>query len=126
MPKVMHMNRRPRTLRIVALLAAYVVGLQALLLPLSVAAGGALGFTICSSVASVGSPQAPAGHDTGCPCAAGCGMQCGIHALAPPPQVAIADLARDADVAAASPLRTGVIHRPVIRGPQLPRPPPFV
>jgi hypothetical protein len=119
------MNRRPRTLRIIALLAAYVMGLQALLLPLSVAAGGSLSFTICSSVASVGSPQAPADHDTGCPCAAGCGMQCGAHALAPPPEVAIADLTRDADVAASLPLRIEVVHRPVVRGPQLPRPPPL-
>jgi hypothetical protein len=120
------MNRPRPALRIIALFAAYVMGLQALLLPLSVAAGGALGFTICSSVASVGSPQTPTGHDTGCPCAAGCGMQCGAHALAPPPQVAIAELTRDAHVAASLPPKIEIVHRPVVRGPQLPRPPPLV
>ena len=75
---------RPR--RIVALLAAYAVALQALLLPLTVAAGAAPAASLCTSVASNGT-QSPAGHAIGCPCAAGCGMQCCVGALAGPPQI---------------------------------------
>ncbi len=78
-----------RSRRIVALVAAYVIGLQAMLLPLSVAAGG-LFTPLCSGQASVGTAQTPLGHDNGCPCAAGCGMQCGVHALAGPPATVIA------------------------------------
>jgi hypothetical protein len=78
-----------RSRRIVALAAAYVIGLQALLLPLSVAAGGMF-VPLCSGQASVGTAQTPLGHDNGCPCAAGCGMQCGVHALAGPPANVIA------------------------------------
>ena len=81
--------QRTLSRRIVALAAAYVIGLQALLLPLSVA-GGAFATVLCSAHASVGNAPSPLGHDTGCPCADGCGMQCGVHALAGPPQVVIA------------------------------------
>ena len=75
------MSRRSRTLRFIALFAAYVVALQALLLPLSVAVGGTLDLTPCAAATSAGSTQTPASHQTGCPCAAGCGMQCCVHAL---------------------------------------------
>ncbi len=117
------MTRQRRTLRIIALLAAYVIGLQALLLPLSVAAGGSLGFSICSSATSVDSPQPPVGHDTGCPCAAGCGMQCCVHALAAPPQITIAYVGSGTGVTAPLPPREAV-RQPAIRGPQSPRAPP--
>jgi hypothetical protein len=61
---------------IVALFAAYVIALQALFLPLSVAAGpAAAGSSLCLSAASGGG--GPPAHDqSGCPCAAGCGVQC--------------------------------------------------
>jgi hypothetical protein len=62
--------------RLIALAAAYVIALQALLLPLSVAAGGAFDFSLCTAVTSADRPSSPAGYDSGCPCAAGCGMQC--------------------------------------------------
>jgi hypothetical protein len=109
--------------RIVALAAAYVIGLQALLLPLSVAAGGVFGPVLCSAHASVGNAQTPIDRDNGCPCAAGCGMQCGVHALAGPPHAVIAfGLAR---VAGTMPLpAVDVAPRPALHRPQLARGPP--
>jgi hypothetical protein len=114
------MNRTAR--RIVALAAAYVIGLQALLLPLSVAAGG-FSLVLCSAQTSVGNAQSPVGHDNGCPCAAGCGMQCGAHALASPPQTVIAlTLPRAAGLLLPPPI--DAVPRPHLRGPQLARAPP--
>jgi hypothetical protein len=60
--------------RFFALAAIYVVVLQALLLPLAVAAGGPLADSLC--ISSSADTHGTAGHDTGCPCAAGCGTQC--------------------------------------------------
>lgn len=77
------MHRPRRFNRVIALAAAYAVALQALLLPLSVAIGSSP--ALCLSSGSAGGSQAPAGHGPGCPCAAGCGMHCGIHAAAAPP-----------------------------------------
>jgi hypothetical protein len=112
---------RPRPF--IALAAVYVIALQALLLPLSVAVGGSPFFGLCSSGASVASSQSPAGHQTGCPCAAGCGMQCCVHALAGPPQTLIVvDLMRTG-----APLRPPALEpvvRPAMRSPQLARAPP--
>jgi hypothetical protein len=110
-------HARPR--RVVALIAAYVVALQALLLPLSVAAGG--GTTgLCLSVASSGSQ--PAGHGDGCPCAAGCGMQCCAPAALLPPQIVIARIAVEVVAVVSAPFSAPVLmpsdfdpHRP--RGP---------
>jgi hypothetical protein len=79
------MNRTHR--RIIALTAAYVMGLQALLLPLSLAVGGSPAGTLCTSSGSHGSSVPSDRSDTGCPCAAGCGMQCGVHAAVPPQHV---------------------------------------
>ena len=78
------MSHRFRSRRVVALIAAYAVALQALLLPLSVAAG-APDFSLCASASSAG-PHSGAGHATGCPCAAGCGTQCCVNAIASPPE----------------------------------------
>ncbi len=117
------MLRANRSRRIVALAAAYVIGLQALLLPLSVAAGGVFSPVLCAAGASVGSAQSPLGHDNGCPCAAGCGMQCGAHALAVPPRTVIAF----ALAGASKPLPLPAIDaapRAALRNPQLARAPP--
>jgi hypothetical protein len=117
------MSRRSRTLRIIALCAAYVVALQALLLPMSVALGGPLDLTPCTVSASIGSAHAPANHQTGCPCAAGCGMQCCVHAFAPPPPQQIAfDL-----VSSVAPIPLPALVpavRTFVRGPQAARAPP--
>jgi hypothetical protein len=82
------MRTKSRSRPIVALAAAYVIALQALLLPLSVAVGGDAPFSLCTAGASVAGAPSPVNHDNGCPCAAGCGMQCGVHALAGPPKSA--------------------------------------
>lgn len=74
--------------RLLAVAAAYVVALQLVLLPLTLAAANPLSGPLCSQVAANASytaPTDPLKADTGCACAAGCGMQCGASsALAPP------------------------------------------
>jgi hypothetical protein len=117
------MSQPRRSRPFIALAAAYVIALQALLLPLSVAVGGSPFFSLCSAGASVASSQSPAGHPTGCPCAAGCGMQCCAHALAGPPQALIAlDLAQVG--ALLSPPALEPVIRLAVRSPQLARAPP--
>ena len=105
--------------RVIALIAAYVVALQALLLPLSVAAGGPLQTSLCSETSN----GAPVKHDGGCPCAAGCGMQCHMPALAGPPQIAIADLPVRSVGMNAAPVFDPVV-RIADRGPHSQRAPP--
>ncbi|MCX7297147.1 MAG: hypothetical protein NTU64_09770 [Hyphomicrobiales bacterium] len=73
------MTRSSPLRRTFSLAAVYVVVLQALLLPLAVAAGGLRGDGPC--VSSSIDTHAPAGGDTGCPCAAGCGTQCCAQAV---------------------------------------------
>ena len=62
------MSESTRTRRVIALIAAYVVTLQALLLPLSVAAGP-FKSSLCTAATSVNGSPSPAGHDSGCACA---------------------------------------------------------
>jgi hypothetical protein len=113
------MSEIARTRRGVALIAAYVVALQALLLPLSVAAGPFAG-SLCASVN--GSPS-PVSHEQGCPCAAGCGMQCCAQTLAGPPQIVIALGPTRTIVIAPAPVIQPVV-RVTERGPQVARAPP--
>lgn len=81
-----------------ALFAAYVVALQALVLPLTVAAFAMPEAGLCVTVAGEVSPP-PVSHNTGCACAAGCGMQCCAQSFAAPPeQSGIALRAAQADV----------------------------
>ena len=108
----------------IALLAAYVVALHALLLPLTVAAGASFDGSLCAAVSSAESGHQPAGHDTGCACAAGCGMQCGAQALASPPPTALALGQTSFSVIAAAPAIEAVI-RPAHRSPQVARAPPL-
>ncbi len=82
------MTNSARSQGIIALFAAYMVALQALLLPLSVAAGPFAGSGLCLSAASIGG-SGPAGHENGCPCAAGCGMQCCAQNTLLPPRIVI-------------------------------------
>lgn len=77
------MSKRVRSRRLLALFAAYVVALQGLLLPLTVAAFAAPEMVLCTSAGEAG--HQPAGHDTGCACAAGCGMRSCAPPLAAPP-----------------------------------------
>jgi hypothetical protein len=107
--------------RVVALIAAYVVALQALLLPLSVAAGSLLPASLCSQTANA----APGKHDTGCPCAAGCGMQCCAQGLLEPPQISVV-MHRTGAIAVTSPVTFDSFLRIAQRSPQIPRAPPAV
>lgn len=106
--------------RIVALIAAYVVALQALLLPLSVAAGSPLPTSLCSEAPT----GAPAQHDTGCPCAAGCGMQCCAQILLGPPQIDVASHGTGT-IAVTLPAALDSIGRIAQRSPHSPRAPPI-
>jgi hypothetical protein len=112
--------RIPRSRRLVALVAAYAVALQALLLPISVA-HAAPDAGLCASSA-LQKQQPAAGHTTGCPCAAGCGMECCAGAVAAPPSTA-ADLAfvYSRPVALSA---TVTAPRLYLHGPQLARGPP--
>jgi hypothetical protein len=111
-----------RSRRIVALVAAYVVALQALLLPRSVAAG-APDFSLCVSSASA-SPHSGDGHATGCPCAAGCGTQCCVNATAGPPPTIVVHAPATIIAKLAPPRAILTAARPHLHSPQLARAPP--
>ena len=111
---------RTRSRRIVALTAAYVIALQAMLLPLSVVANASFASGLCAS--SIEASQ-PVSHETGCPCAAGCGMQCCAEALGGlPPRAAVLELTYARVIAPAPVLKA--VARPAAKGPQIPRAPP--
>src|SRR5664280_1467642 len=59
------MSESARTRRVIALAAAYVVALQALLLPMSVAAGGPFESSLCAAAAPVDGSPSPAATDIG-------------------------------------------------------------
>jgi hypothetical protein len=107
----------------IALAAAYVVALQALLLPLSIAAGDPFGSSLCVASTSVEGQSAPGSHESGCPCAAGCGTQCCVQTLADPPQFTFAPVLSRAIAMAPSPAFVPAI-RLADRRPQIPRAPP--
>jgi len=105
----------------VALIAAYLVALQGLLLPLSVAAGAPFASGLCATSAE--GSHSPGSHETGCPCAAGCRMQCCAQALAGPASIGIA-LARPRSSVIALATAIEAVFCPVSKGPQNPRAPP--
>jgi hypothetical protein len=107
----------------IALAAAYVVALQALLLPLSIAAGGPFGSSLCAASTSVEGQPTPGSHDSGCPCAAGCGTQCCVQTLAGPPQFTFVPEHTLTIAMAPAPLIAPVILL-ADRRPQIPRAPP--
>ena len=109
--------------RLVALAAAYVIALQVLLLPLSVAAGSVFDFSLCTAAPLADGSPAPGGNDTSCPCTAGCGMPCCVPVLAvPPPDLAALD--QTGAVAMTPALALSPVIRPAARSPQIPRGPP--
>jgi hypothetical protein len=119
------MSKSKRSRRIIALIAAYVVALQALLLPLSVAAASPFESSLCAAAASVDHEPSPAGHDSGCPCAAGCGTQCSLQTFVSPTQTMVAfDLTRVITLAPAPAIEP--VIRVADRNPQVPRAPPAV
>ncbi len=115
------MSKPLRARRVVALVAAYVVALQALLLPLSLAAAGLLQSSLCSEATSAGG--SPAKHETGCPCAAGCGTSCCAQTLLGPPQITVA-LGPTRAVAIGPAYAIAPVVRLADRSPQIPRAPP--
>ena len=117
------MRARHFSRRMIGLLAAYLVALQALILPLSMPATAALADSLCITEGTGSPAQHPAAQDHGCPCCAGCGMQCAAPALADaPPAVPVPPQA--AVVAAAVPIVFAPSPRPDRRAPQMPRGPP--
>jgi hypothetical protein len=115
------MRKSVRSQPIVALVAAYVVALQALLLPLSVAAEASFASSLCAASAEGSQPSSS--HESGSPCAAGCGMQCCGQALIGPPQVAIARPLTYARTLTLAPALAPFV-RPAAKSPQIPRAPP--
>jgi hypothetical protein len=107
-----------------ALLAAYAIALQAVLLPLTVMAGAADAQGLCAT-SSGGEQSAPTDRDAGCGCAAGCGMQCCAPALTGPPQggavIYIAELAGPVAQSTGYQRQTILPHK----GPHNPRAPPL-
>jgi len=116
------MRDRRRSRSLIALAAAYVVALQALLLPLSVAAAGPLTAALCASSAQADG-SAPV-QQSGCPCAGGCGMQCCGHALTPRPPIVVGAAYSCAGTIAPAPQPVAVV-RPADHRPQIPRAPPL-
>ena len=104
---------------IVALIAAYAVALQALLLPLSVAAAAPFDAARCAQAPA--GPSQPGDH-AGLPCVAGCLTHC-IDARAAPPAASSHAIARSSHrltvVTALVPVR-----RATQRLPNIPRAPP--
>ena len=120
------MNKTIRTRQIIALVAAYVVALQALLLPLSMAAASPLATSLCVAVSDGGSHvPSPVNHDSGCPCAAGCGMQCCAQTFVGPAQIMVARRVTVAVTMTPAPALEPVV-RLADRSPQIPRAPPAV
>ncbi len=117
------MSERIRLRQIVALVAAYLVALQALLLPLSVAAGISFDSRLCAAASTADAPQPAGGHNNACPCAAGCGMQSCAQALIEPPPGIIVFGQEQGRTYSSGPI-TASIARPAANGPQIPRAPP--
>ncbi len=115
------MRKPAQRRRFLALLAAYVVVLEALLLPLSVAAGAVFDAALCTASSSENAQ--PPGHDSACACAAGCGMQCCAQALAGPPPSEFAFVSCEIGILAA-PAAFRAVSKPTALGPHCARAPP--
>jgi hypothetical protein len=118
------MSKPVRSRRLIALFAAYVVALQGFLLPLTVAAFAAPETVLCTAAGEAS--RQPAGGDTGCGCAAGCGTQCCTPSLSAPP--AQAELVLDFTGATPVTPSLAILAAPRApdHNPHSPRAPPFV
>jgi hypothetical protein len=120
------MRKRPLSRSLIALAAAYLVALQALILPLALPANGAAvvaAGSLCLTTHG-GSVPVPAGQEQGCPCAAGCGMQCHAPAFGPAAAAAAIPAARPFIVAALAPAPLAQAPASALRGRPMPRGPP--
>ena len=114
------MSRIVRTRRVVALTAAYVIALQALLLPLTVAAANPLTAADCT-LARPG--HGPLTHQTGCPCAVGCLTHCcdgSLNVPVSPRAVPPTCISREVT----HPYAFATVRRAADHRPQIPRAPP--
>jgi len=118
------MSETIRSRQVIALIAAYVVALQALLLPLSVTAGSPFNTSLCAAATPADGMPSPAGHDSGCPCAAGCGMQCCEQTFVGPAQIMVTRGVTRTVTMTPAPAIEQVV-RLAGRSPQVPRAPPF-
>jgi hypothetical protein len=109
-----HIRRR----RLCALFVAYVVALQALLLPLSVAAGASFSNSLCSA-ASTDTSQGSGSGDAGYVCPASCGISCCSQALYVPPGIIAIQVTEARSFVVAWPIAPSI--RLISKGPQNPR-----
>jgi len=86
------MRKRHFSRRLIGLLAAYLVALQALILPMSMPASAAAFGGLCRSAQRGVPARHPAGEHRNCPCCAGCGMQCNVPTLAAGASIALPPL----------------------------------
>jgi hypothetical protein len=114
------MSGVPYTRRLVALMAAYAMVLQAFLPLTALAAAGSTG-PICMTAGDAAPP--PLSDQNNCGCAAECGVCCALHALAAPPQVAV-PAAPAVVTSIGTPLRLAFNLPSPRHRPQAPRPPP--
>ncbi|RDV01932.1 hypothetical protein DXH78_15080 [Undibacter mobilis] len=102
--------------------AAYVVALQLILLPLTVAASNAPSAPLCSQLSDP-AKSAPLKSDTGCACAAGCGVQCCAPGYPVPSSAAVSLQRGQGDVLAPAQVFLAFTLGQE-RGPHNPRAPP--
>ena len=117
------MRKRHFSRRLIGLLAAYLVALQALILPMSMPASAAAFGGLCLSAQRGVPAQHPAGEHQNCPCCAGCGMQCHVPTLAAGASVALPPLSPWA-MAELSPPFLSAVTVAARRSPQMARGPP--
>jgi hypothetical protein len=116
--------RDPSRVRVsITLIAVYVIALQALLLPSSLAAAVPFVASDCVSVPDAGNVSPV--NQSGCPCAGGCGIQYCTHALTAPTPIVFGAAHAYAGAVATEVLLFGVVP-PLTHRPQIPRAPPFV
>ncbi|MGE0564090.1 MAG: DUF2946 family protein [Pseudolabrys sp.] len=115
------MTRPLRSARWIALVAAYAIGLQALL-PVALSIAGPAGFPICSGASGLAGGTTPEddGKTGSRDC---CAVLCCGPALATPPQSPVLAL-RPQPIVVASALAPDAFALPIVRGPQSPRAPP--
>jgi len=116
------MRTRRLSGRLIGLLAAYLVALQALILPLSLPPTFA--GTLCLTDATSGPAHDPADHTRGCPSCAGCGLLCHTPILAGGAAGAPIDAPQLRVAAALVPTPLEAARPPATRTPQIPRGPP--
>lgn len=118
------MRTNARFQRLIALFAAYAVAFQVFLLPLTVTSFAAPENVLCSTAVEASHPFS--GHDSGCACAAGCGMQCGALSLADAPRQGVTVVRTGHGFPVPPQRAVSAVAITDERSPHSPRAPPFV